>query len=114
MVVVSCLIVCLFLGVYYCKSGDMTFCLLAISELMDVKYVSQSECRYTEYWSTVEIFFEKINTIFPELTSIYLISVLFSFQFMKLLMEFLSSNGNYAFYRKALNDAANGFHIPIL
>lgn len=36
-------------------------------------------------------------------------------EFMKLLMEFLSSNGNYAFYRKALNDAAyNGFHIPIL
>lgn len=34
-------------------------------------------------------------------------------EFLKLLMEFLSSNGNYALYRKALSDA-NGFLIPIL
>ena len=82
---------------------------------MDVKYASQSECRYTEYWSTVEILFEKISRIFPELINFKLFNFLLFFsQFMKLLMEFLSSNGNYAFYRKALNDAANGFHIPIL
>jgi len=44
---------------------------------MDVKYVSQSECRYTEYWSTVEIFFEKINRIFPELINFKLSNFLF-------------------------------------
>ena len=35
------------------------------------------------------------------------------FQFLKILMEFLSSDGNYAMYRKALGDAT-GFLIPIL
>ena len=62
------------MGVYYCKSGDM---IPAIYELMDVKYVSQSECRYTEYWSSVEMFFEKINRIFPELINFKLSNFLF-------------------------------------
>lgn len=34
-------------------------------------------------------------------------------EFLKILMEFLSSDGNYAMYRKALGDAT-GFLIPIL
>ncbi|KAJ7372876.1 RAS guanyl releasing protein 1 (calcium and DAG-regulated) [Desmophyllum pertusum] len=34
-------------------------------------------------------------------------------EFLKMLMEFLSSNGNYASYRKTLNNCT-GFHIPIL
>ena len=44
---------------------------------MDVKYVSQSECRYTECWSTLEILFEKINRIFPELINFKLPNFLF-------------------------------------
>ncbi|XP_078344656.1 ras guanyl-releasing protein 3-like isoform X2 [Oculina patagonica] len=34
-------------------------------------------------------------------------------EYLKLLMEFLTSNGNYASYRKTLNNC-DGFHIPIL